>query len=285
MGNITNNIYSSFVNLAYLKKTSYSSIKKRSILRHFLLMNLKILLMGQNKPGEDRFLGLRFSFFNRGISKFLFEEVFYRSEYFFVSKNNSPVIVDCGANIGMSVLFFKWLYPESKIIAFEPDPKTFEKLEENVRINHFNEVILENSAVSNKNGHQFFYVDPKNSGSLAMSLNRDRLAEGAGKVQVKVFNLSDLVKKTKVDFLKLDVEGEELKIIRDFDKKKLFKNIGEMAIEYHHNIPNNPSSLGEFIKILEKNGYRIQIDATNIPIYKKNKYQDIIIRAYRNGEN
>src|ERR1041385_7511773 len=51
----------------------------------------------------------------------LYHEVFAKDEYLFSCDTESPVILDCGANIGMATLFFKWLYPQSKISAFEPD--------------------------------------------------------------------------------------------------------------------------------------------------------------------
>jgi FkbM family methyltransferase len=40
-----------------------------------------------------------------------------------------------GANIGMSVVFFKSLYADAEVLAFEPDPRTFSQLEENVQAN------------------------------------------------------------------------------------------------------------------------------------------------------
>ena len=48
--------------------------------------------------------------------------------YRFVTTKEAPVILDCGANIGLSVIYFKQLYPNSKITAFEPDPDVFKVL-------------------------------------------------------------------------------------------------------------------------------------------------------------
>jgi FkbM family methyltransferase len=43
-----------------------------------------------------------------------------------------PVIIDCGGNIGLSVLYFKYLFPNSVITVFEPSPPVFEILKENI---------------------------------------------------------------------------------------------------------------------------------------------------------
>src|SRR5690349_14366069 len=49
------------------------------------------------------------------------EEIFIDKVYLFHSAELSPRIIDCGANIGLSVIFFKRTFPSAKIIAFEPD--------------------------------------------------------------------------------------------------------------------------------------------------------------------
>jgi FkbM family methyltransferase len=70
------------------------------------------------------------------------------------------VILDCGANIGMATLFFKWLYPNARIDAFEPDPKTFQLLENNVKQNHLTNVATHNCALWDIDGKIDFFVDP-----------------------------------------------------------------------------------------------------------------------------
>ena len=51
----------------------------------------------------------------------LFVEIFIKQEYYFNTANPAPVILDCGSNIGMAALYFKFLYPEAIIQCFEPD--------------------------------------------------------------------------------------------------------------------------------------------------------------------
>ena len=48
-----------------------------------------------------------------------------------VASGKKPLIVDCGANIGASVLWFTARYPEAHIVAFEPSPVNFALLRNN----------------------------------------------------------------------------------------------------------------------------------------------------------
>ena len=51
---------------------------------------------------------------------FLNHELFGLEIYKFNSEKTEPFIIDCGANIGLSVIYFKKLFPKAKVIAFEP---------------------------------------------------------------------------------------------------------------------------------------------------------------------
>ena len=52
----------------------------------------------------------------------LYEDIFINRVYEFEASRPDPRIIDCGSNIGMSVLYFKHVYPEARIVGFEPDP-------------------------------------------------------------------------------------------------------------------------------------------------------------------
>ena len=55
-----------------------------------------------------------------------YRELFCKEMYQFNSLSDEPVILDCGSNIGLSVLYFKTIYPKAKVWAFEPDAANFE---------------------------------------------------------------------------------------------------------------------------------------------------------------
>jgi hypothetical protein len=62
----------------------------------------------------------------------LFEEIFVRRYYPFRPARRTPFVVDCGANVGVSAMFFKTVAPEAEILAFEPEPTAFRLLCDNV---------------------------------------------------------------------------------------------------------------------------------------------------------
>ena len=80
------------------------------------------------------------------------KELFVDKTYFFQSDSKSPLIIDCGANIGMSVLYFKQLHPTSKVICFEPDTHLFELLKKNISTFEYRNIEFINSAVWKKDG-------------------------------------------------------------------------------------------------------------------------------------
>ena len=91
------------------------------------------LRLGRPMPaGPIDLLGYKISYLGEPQFRYLFNEIFMQAPYFFKSSNDPPLIFDCGSNIGMSVLFFKKLYPNARIVAFETDPFTFEILRRNV---------------------------------------------------------------------------------------------------------------------------------------------------------
>jgi len=249
----------------YLVRTPHSASRKFSL--WFNLIH----------PSE-KMLGFRISSFRRTTLAYLYREIFARQNYLFQAGNDSPVIFDCGANLGMATLYFKWLYPKARIEAFEPDPTTFELLEKNVSSNHLTDVIANNCALWDGNGSVDFFVDSVNPGSLRMSTDLSR--NGGKRIQVASRKLSEFVQ-GQVDFLKLDVEGAEQRVLCDLVTSGKIKFIREMAIEYHHHIGKQRSCLANFLRLLEDSGFEYQIQASLFQASSKGIFQDVLIRAYR----
>ena len=83
----------------------------------------------------------------------LVDEVFVRRPYSFPARRADPLIIDCGANIGLATLFFKAAYPAARILAFEPDPTLFRVLERNIQRNGLQGVTAIPKAVFIRAGH------------------------------------------------------------------------------------------------------------------------------------
>ncbi len=275
--------YSGISNFLYLAKSEHSLKNKLKILFTFIRINFKFLFFSKLfKLKKERIFGFKIDAFDYEIIRFLFEEIFFRNEYRFISKRKNPIIFDCGANIGFATIFFKWIYPESEIYAFEPDKNTFEILKKNVLQNKLKNVHLYNSAISDKNGEIDFFIDPTCPGSLIMSTKQERMPKD--KITVDCLSLSTFIKNnnlSKIDYLKMDIEGSEFEVIQDLNINNQLKNVEKFSIEYHHKISGHKSKLSEFLQIFENNDFEYQINTRSVPINAEGIFQDMLIYFYR----
>lgn len=174
-----------------------------------------------------------------------FESIFIDQIYQFKCDSKQPVIIDCGANMGTSVLYFKWLFPQAKLFAFEPDKAIFEILNHNVTNNHIKDVTLFNKAVWIDDQDMFFDRNNAQSGKLIID---------ASAIKVECVRLKDIIQNFKyIDFLKLDIEGAELPVLRDIASE--LKKVNHLFIEYH-SAENQAQALSQLLLILEENGFR-----------------------------
>ena len=77
-----------------------------------------------------------------------FYQCIYHAEYDLNLAKEPQVIIDLGANIGLTSVFFKTKYPNAKVIAVEPEQFNFELLKKNTA--SFNNMILYHSGIWNK---------------------------------------------------------------------------------------------------------------------------------------
>lgn len=260
----------------YLLKINYTK-KKFLLIITAIWLTFKYYTVNRiKKITQEKILNFKVSFFDYGTFHFLFREVFLYSQFYFKSSNNNPLIFSCGTNIGLEVIYFKWLYPESTIFCFEPDLTTFKLLEKNIKENNLKKVYLLNIALSDKKEKINFYIDKDNPGWLTMSTIKSRMPKN--KILIQAQSLSGFIKEKTIDFLAMDIEGSEGKVFEELEKEKKLKKIKKMIIEYHHNIENK-SKLSGFLKILERNNFLYRLAGNSGPLNKENTYQDILIYA------
>ena len=214
----------------------------------------------------------------------MYQEIFINKVYDFKTTSKKPLIIDCGSNIGLSVLGFKYRYPEAEVYAFEPDKDTFALLEHNVTSNYLQDVHLFNVALDEKKGEMTFYYNKAKRGDTRMSVAIDKLPDV---MTVQVEKLSEMLMTTlkdcQVDMLKMDVEGSEHGILHDLVRNNLMHQIKEMSIEYHHHMGSDKSDrLADFLKILENNGFGYQFASWDYDRFNDcGQSQCIMLHAYR----
>jgi FkbM family methyltransferase len=177
-----------------------------------------------------------------------YKEIFQNEIYRFQSTTSKPLIIDCGSNIGLSVLYFKQIYPEARILAFEPDSNNYDILKRNAEANKLTNIELNNTAVWTKEGEISFEANESEASHISESTSGQK---------VKAIRLKDLLSSYKeIDFLKIDIEGAEWEVIRDCEEN--LKPVKNLFLEYHGKVEET-DRLNELLAIISNNGFKVYI--------------------------
>ncbi|RZJ99929.1 MAG: FkbM family methyltransferase [Flavobacterium sp.] len=178
-----------------------------------------------------------------------YREIFEREIYRFSSNKPSPVIIDCGANIGLSVLYYKELFPAAQVIAFEPDQSNFHLLERNVAQNHLNDVTLYQKAVWIADQIISFSANETEASHIVTDKNTG--------VTVPAIRFRDfLTRFDEIDFLKIDIEGAEWEVIRDCATS--LSKVQKLFLEYHGKV-HETEKLTHLLSIANDAGFSVYI--------------------------
>ena len=181
-------------------------------------------------------------------------EIFVDQLYRFQATSPTPLIVDGGANCGMSVLYFKRLFPAARVIAVEADPHIFALLEENVSRLGLTDVTLINKAIAVGASEVTFHCEGSNAGRI------HALDEAIEKVSVPVVSLDELLVEP-VELLKLDIEGAESDAICS---SKRLGQVSQFMVEYH-SFADVPQSLPNVLHKLSESGCRYRLQTQFCP--------------------
>ncbi len=181
-----------------------------------------------------------------------YKEIFEEGIYAFRASRPDPVIIDGGANIGLSVIFFKRTYPGSVIHAFEADPAIFRILGANAVSFGLDDVRLTNKALWTADGTVTFLPDGADGGRLA----RDADTGERRRQAVESVRLATRIPEGGVDFLKLDVEGAETDILLDAADR--LHRVENLFVEYH-SFAGEEQRLDELLRVLRGAKFRVQV--------------------------
>jgi FkbM family methyltransferase len=166
---------------------------------------------------------------------------------------NGKTVVDIGANIGDSVLYFL-MRGAKRVIAIEPYPRNYQTASKNVEINCLSEKV--NLLLAGCSGKPASIMIEANYKSSPTS----QLTEFDKGIEVPLLTLEQIVAQNAVDdgaILKMDCEGHEYDIILAASDKTLQK-FDQIQIEYHFGYRNLKARL-------EECGFNVSFTRPQIP--------------------
>jgi FkbM family methyltransferase len=210
---------------------------------------------------KTRFRGFQLYFENEEATESMVRAI---DEFpsFFTPQAISPLIIDCGANIGVSVLEWKYRWPMSRVICFEPDPFAFELLEMNVERNDIPGIQCFQKAISDIDGTAKLHGDlghgaDARGNSLRPAWGKRRQS---GEVDVTCTRLAPYLQSEPVAFLKLDIEGAEEGVLRD--SAEALASVEAAYVEVHEtNELDEENSLGRIEELLRKADFQLEIES------------------------
>jgi FkbM family methyltransferase len=234
--------------------TNLSSVRRLSGLVNYNRDWMKYLLARYHaaQPGETSRFRLRngqiVELFADG--RFILNEIYLDRVYDVAGADLATCsrVLDLGANTGVFALYATSMAPNAAVYCFEPDPRNFEVLNRNLKLNQVAGQAYP-FAVAGRSGSA--YLQAGSSVEHSLSANS---ADGQKIECVDLSRVFELAGVTRFDFAKIDVEGAELEIF-DLCPNDILRRIRAMAVEWHHSV----EALQALRERLRKIGFEAEI--------------------------
>jgi FkbM family methyltransferase len=186
----------------------------------FFRLQDKFYTLGLMKPVQVKLAtGINMELDGRDLvtQTILMTGIWEAQETAFVESNLKPgdVFVDVGAHVGYySLLAAKQVGETGKVIAVEPNPPTIVRLEKDIALNPFRNILVQKVACTDKETTlKFYQAAEENTGESSM--NKANAREGT-EISVRGVPLDRIVQDLgikRVDVVKIDVEGAEMSVL------------------------------------------------------------------------
>lgn len=167
---------------------------------------------------------------------FIFSQVFLNRDYGFVQyPRDVSVVVDAGANVGYASRYFLSRFPGCRVIAIEPDHENAEMIRKNVAALAA-QVVVEEAALWHESRRMNLVRESREGVHFSGSACAFFVEEGtASEGDVQAVSLPQLMQKhrlSRIDVLKIDIEGAEAAIFRH-PISEWIGQVGILIIEIH----------------------------------------------------
>lgn len=227
-----------------------------------MYIQLKIVKTGQvSVPGLKQPINLRVN--TADLSTF--REIFLREEYAIQlpSSIQPRVIIDAGANIGFTTLFFARQYPQATIFSLEPDLGNFEYLKKNTTGYH--SITPLQLALWDKNGT--IEITDKGYGVRGFMVEESNPLQS--NTSVPSATLATFIQDHKIasiDIVKIDIEGSEKEVFSK-DTEKWLPITQCLIIELHDRMKAGCSQA--VFKVMSQYNFEFSIKGENLVFIKK----------------
>lgn len=192
----------------------------------------------------------------------VFYQVFLAKSYEIFYGIEPKVIIDCGANIGLSAIYFKNRFPEAKIIAIEPEISNFELLKKNTE--KYNNIFCIKSGVWNKSTN--LVIKDRSNGNWGFVIEEANCKSSDTIPAVSINEIIDDYKINQIDILKIDIEGSEKELFES-NFENWLKITKILIIELHDGLRTGASK--SFFEAVSKYDFHISRKNENLIFYFK----------------
>lgn len=220
----------------------------------------------ENKPFIARMPGINLKMIirpNMYLSNAYAGRIFELETIRFMNRNvkKSMVVLDIGANVGYFTLLLSRLVGlQGRVIAFEPGQYAYGMLRENIVVNGLTNVLTYQLAVSDTSGQVTLFEGPEGFDVYnSLAEVKHPAAQGTHflKREVRAVQIDDILPETgleQIDFVKIDVEGTELDVIKGM--RKTFKLNRRMTILFEYSeLVQSEFSRQDIVEELEQFGF------------------------------
>jgi len=154
-------------------------------------------------------------------------------EYQEIRCTDPKIIIDAGANIGTSSIYFAEKFPRARILALEPESGNFELLKKNVV--HYENVVPIKAAIWGSVDRRV--IQNRNTGHWGYTVSDSQQAAVSTGQEIDCVTISGLMSEydiDRIDLLKMDIEGGEKDVLEN--SQGWIDSVEIMTVELHDRI-------------------------------------------------